>query len=218
MNVSSGALREFFDLERGLLHTIGKLFRRPGTVARDFISGATARYISPFKYFVVTVTAGQIVAWRIGVLRDVVSGFMEGSGDLSAAVSPDRVTGFITDNLILLSVLALPGTVLTSRVLFRSARFNVAEILTFYLYVFGQISLLFVLVAPFASLLPRDPQDAMLATMMLAQLLYFVGATVHFFGAPLLTGGIRAVVVATVALLTHLLLLMILVPVVMRVL
>lgn len=201
--VTASALREFFDAERGLLHTVSTLFRAPARVAHDFIAGATARYVSPVKYFLLMVTAGQLVAWQLGVLNDIVGGFMEGAGESTGDLTAEQVTDFVTNNLIFLSILAIPGVVLSARLLFRRSGFNLAEILGFYLYVFGHLSLVFVLVAPFASLLPAGPQDAALMLMMVFQLLYFVWATIAFFRSPLPGGIVRAATVAVLSFIAH---------------
>jgi hypothetical protein len=190
------AVADVFNVDRGFLHTLIALFTAPARVAHTYIETRTIGFTTPIKYYVVLTTIGQLVAWQIGVIQAITEGFMEGF-TMSAASA--GALAFMNQNIILLSTLSLPPLALFARLLFRSAGFNIAEIVVLYLYVLAQISVIFIVIAPFANLFTQNVTDWLLLGMMVIQLAYFIWATVTFFKAPLLTGLLRALAVAVLS-------------------
>lgn len=64
-------IHEFFsvvlNVERGLLHTIGKLFTNPGDVVRGYWDGLTKRYYNPVRYAFVMATLSALITITSGV-------------------------------------------------------------------------------------------------------------------------------------------------------
>ena len=56
--------------ESGLLHTWWNLCRRPGQVARDYVSGKQRPYVNPLTYFFLCATLQLLAFWNVdGVFR-----------------------------------------------------------------------------------------------------------------------------------------------------
>jgi hypothetical protein len=68
------AAARIFNLERGILHTMGRLTVAPGQVIRDYIGGRTIVYIHPLAYLLVSFAAFTVIATWLG-------GTMGGGGD-----------------------------------------------------------------------------------------------------------------------------------------
>lgn len=55
--------QQFFQLDRGLLLTIVRMFRDPGTMARDYVYGQRKRYVSPVTYFLIGASIQLLAVW-----------------------------------------------------------------------------------------------------------------------------------------------------------
>jgi hypothetical protein len=60
------AASRLFNIERGLLHTMGRLTVTPGQVIRDYIGGRTNVYIHPLAYLLVSFAAFTVTATWLG--------------------------------------------------------------------------------------------------------------------------------------------------------
>lgn len=52
-----------FNLEKGLLHTLVDLLRRPGMVIRDYVSGKQKPYVNPLTFFFIGAAAQLLTIW-----------------------------------------------------------------------------------------------------------------------------------------------------------
>jgi len=180
-----------FDLNRGLLFTAVALFRRPGEVVREYVSGATVRYTNPVKYLVVCVALVVFATIQLGATGEVAGGFAEGFGT-EAAVEAQRVTELLNRYMNVLMALAVPFMAAASRLLFRRARLNYAEHLIFNLYVYAQQSLLFLPFVPLWGLRLPAFKLLLLLAYCLAMLVYYAWAATSFFGERTVPGVLRA--------------------------
>ena len=142
---------ELSPVDHGIVYTTLAVLTRPGRMAREYVDGRTVRYVGPVKYFMLLVGAAQILALRIGVVRDLVAGVLSGyyerrpvHGELQA-----RLLAFVTSYFVSLSAVMVPLFALAARSLFRRARLNYAEHLVLALYTGAQQIAMFVLVAWF---------------------------------------------------------------------
>lgn len=55
--------QQFFQLDRGLLLTIVRMFRDPGRMARDYVYGQRKRYVSPVTYFLIGASIQLLAVW-----------------------------------------------------------------------------------------------------------------------------------------------------------
>lgn len=191
-----------FDLNRGLLFTAVELFRRPGEVVREYVSGATVRYTNPVKYLVVCVALTVFLTVKVGAAGEMGSGFAEGSGADSAARA-QQVTELLNQYLNVLMALAVPFMAAASRLLFRRAGLNYAEHLIFNLYVYAQQSLLFLPFAPLWGLRLPGPKSLPMLAYCLAMLVYYVWAAASFFPARGVPGALRALATQALGALAY---------------
>ncbi len=180
-----------FDLNRGLLFTAVALFRRPGRVVREYVSGATVRYTNPVKYLVVCVALVVFATIQLGATGEVAGGFTAGYGADSAA-KVQRVTELLNRYMNVLMALAVPFMAAASRLFFRRAGLNYAEHLIFNLYVYAQQSLLFLPFVPFLGLRLPALRALPLLAYCLAMLVYYAWAATAFFGQRPVPGVLRA--------------------------
>lgn len=180
-----------FDLNRGLLFTAVALFRRPGEVVREYLSGATVRYTNPVKYLVVCVALVVFASIQLGATGELAGGFTEGYG-ADAADRAQRVTELLNRYMNVLMALAVPFMAAASRLFFRRAGLNYAEHLIFNLYVYGQQSLLFLPFAPMWGLRTPGLKALPVLAYCLAMLVYYAWAATSFFGERRVPGVLRA--------------------------
>jgi hypothetical protein len=180
-----------FDLNRGLLFTALSLFRRPGEVVREYVSGATVRYTNPVKYLVVCVALVVFASIQLGATGEVAGGFTEEYGAGSAA-KVQQVTELLDRYMNVLMVLAVPFMAAASRLFFRRAGLNYAEHLIFNLYVYAQQSLLFLPFVPLWGLRMPVLKALPLLAYCVAMLVYYAWAATSFFGERPVPGVLRA--------------------------
>ncbi len=180
-----------FDLNRGLLFTAVALFRRPGEVVREYVSGATVRYTNPVKYLVVCVALVVFASIQMGATGEMAGGFTEGYG-AGSADRAKQATELLDRYMNVLMAVAVPFMAAASRLLFRRAGLNYAEHLIFNLYVYAQQSLLFLPFTPFWGLRSPGPKALPVLAYYLAILVYYAWAATSFFGERRLPGVLRA--------------------------
>jgi hypothetical protein len=177
-----------FDLNRGLLFTAVALFRRPGEVVREYVSGATVRYTNPVKYLVVCVALVVFASIQLGATGELAGGFTEGYGADKARQATELLNRYM--NVIM--AVAVPFMAAASRLLFRRAGLNFAEHLIFNLYVYAQQSLLFLPFAPLWGLRTPGLKALPVLAYCLAMLVYYAWAATSFFGGRRVPGVLRA--------------------------
>jgi hypothetical protein len=124
---------ETLNWERGLVHTVVALARRPGATINDYLAGRRAGYVSPVKFLVIAVSLALLALWLIG------SPDMAQSADASLQAEINRVMERYGNALLLATV---PLFALATWAVFRARRLNVAEHLALNAYVFGQQNVL----------------------------------------------------------------------------
>lgn len=180
-----------FDLNRGLLFTAVALFRRPGEVVREYVSGATVRYTNPVKYLVVCVALVVFASIQLGATGEMAGGFTEGLGPDSEEKAR-QATELLNRYMNVLMAVAVPFMAAASRLFFRRAGLNYAEHLIFNLYVYAQQSLLFLPFAPMWGLRTPDLKALPVLAYYLAMLVYYAWAATSFFGGRRVPGVLRA--------------------------
>lgn len=143
--VVSQTFAQAFSLDRGLMHTVLDLFRRPAKMVAEYIEGRTVSYTPPVKYFLLWVTIAQIAALWTGSFDSFAEGWMMG-GTSEAAASGEAEAQWIAKTAEKYYVLAAAGLVpllaLWTRLLFRGKRYYLAEHLIFHLFATGQFAMI----------------------------------------------------------------------------
>jgi hypothetical protein len=132
------ALSEFFDLDRGLLRTLGDLLVDPGRPVRGYWAGHTRPWVDSAKFFLVAFAVAQFVAWRTGALLDFSEGFTE-AGARETFDSASSMAEFLAEYLVLFIGGSLVVPVVVGSLV---SRRTVAEMAVFAFYTFGALSLL----------------------------------------------------------------------------
>lgn len=159
--------------------TIGRLTVDPGAVARDYVAGKRARYVHPLKCAFYLVLIASIVA--------PASGFSMTSNPFTELPA---WRAFLLENRPVFMLLLSPVTVILLRISFWRMHFNLIEIWVFSLYMLGQLSILFVLVAFIDNLMVQGSgygsetvQIASGLVGILIPILYFMWGVRGFFQA-----------------------------------
>lgn len=177
-NLARQAAADAFSLNRGFLHTLVDLTRRPGGVPRDFLDGRTVPYTSPTRYFLICLAVAQLVAfWSEGI-----QGLAEGlAGPNSPFVNANDGHQLIRKFFVLMSAGALPGVILATRIFFVGARLNWVEHTVFHLYAAGHSALLFSACVAGVMVLPESVGCVVISGLFIAVWLHYLRAAHAFF-------------------------------------
>jgi hypothetical protein len=199
------------DLDRGVLHTLLELFRRPDRVVADYLRGRTIPYTNPAKYFLLALTLLQLVAYWSGAVADFASGLSEGS-----QMAGSTQFGELLDRLfVLLAAPAVPLLALLQSWLFRSRRHTYVEHLVFALFVCSQQAVIWTVSFPLAILFEREGATVVPVAAFVFTAIYYLwcahrffrgsltGDTVRGSTALLLTTGLYSVILAAAMSLLH---------------
>ena len=107
----------FTHIDKGILYTLKRLLRTPGTMQREFIEGDRARYQKPFSMFFISVTAAALLRYWINLM--LIHYFHSGSTTESA---------FVHNYLAIFHIILVPLYALVIFLFFYRSRFNYAEI------------------------------------------------------------------------------------------
>lgn len=191
--VLGSAIDALFSLDSRLVRTVLGLTRGPGRVATDYVEGRRARYVAPFRYYVIVLAMGVALASVLGVdLLDASQGLIRSEGieiTSDGDGSGERMRGVIREWLGHVLLLALPILAGLLRVLFPRSGRNYAECYVLALYTAAHAQLLG------ACLLVFDPLAHELVDPIrkLLPFAWLSWGAVVFYRAPRVTGTLRAV-------------------------
>ncbi|MCC8018249.1 MAG: DUF3667 domain-containing protein [Rikenellaceae bacterium] len=129
----------FFQVEKGLLGTVGMLFTRPGYLSRDYIDGKRTARTNPFTVlFIFATVYGLLYATKVMVTTG--TPFTESWDDGLSSVFGDSLLGTIMqfiirrfqNSVVLRSLAMLPVYTLSIKLLLRRAnggRYNYTELM-----------------------------------------------------------------------------------------
>ncbi|WP_412060864.1 DUF3667 domain-containing protein [Rubrivirga sp. IMCC45206] len=142
--VAREALHHVSSLDSRLARTAVDLVRRPAGLIRDVFAGRTVPYAGPVRYFLLAVTAAQLLAFFLGDVSEMAEAYAEGyQGNrptvdaLDQAVVAQRIEQF----WVFAFVGMVPFVTLWSRFLLRRSGLTLAEHATAHLYLLGQVAL-----------------------------------------------------------------------------
>ena len=199
--------KRLFNLDRGLLRTFFDLFRRPGSMQRDYIRGVRSPYLNPLTYFLVAA-AIQLVGLSLteGAMRVQLEEQFNGSplaerigsrlGDQPSTEFADLYFKVIKQGYTYQALLfmALPFALVLRLVTpHLKPKYNLAECTVFALYTTAHIVLITGLVAP---LIGRFSVNLQSFGTLVIYLVYIVAAARGFYDA-----GRGRVLLPTIALI-----------------
>ena len=122
------ALKNMFNLERGLLYTIIELFKQPEVVIKDYLDSDRYRYMNPFRF--------QLVAASLCAIVVSIFGFsIEGIIEMEDGNSMDL--DFVKDYSNLIILIIVPLVAFGTWLAFRPSKLNYAEHLVINAYAYS---------------------------------------------------------------------------------
>lgn len=193
--VTGRVITHFFSFDRGFFRTVRDLLLRPAGVVSDYLSGRTRPYMEPAQFFLLNISAAQLVSWWVGSFRDIARGMVDAAARAAAdvdilAIALDRY--YITLGLVLVPVLAI-----CTRLVFHRRGLNLAEHLVFHLYLLGQAALVWIVMI-MLDVLPNPAGYLLVGLIFAAGVGFYIWTGSRFFGQSRLSGaaGMAASMVA----------------------
>jgi hypothetical protein len=190
-------LDEALSLDRGLIHTVFALSKRPGHMVGEYLQGRTRSYTSPIKYLLVIVALTAFAFIWTGVFRLALLG-SPGIAGAQLSYEQERVVSFFAQSFHVVLVLVVPFLALYSRAIFRASGLTLAEHGIFNVYVFAHQNLISLATLPLYFLLSGHLGTYLLLYIVLITL-YYVWACQQFFGVGIAVAMVRASLVTALA-------------------
>ena len=145
-------VQNFTGWDTALGYTLKGLFRAPGAMVSDYVSGRRRRFVNPARFCLLSLALWLLTAGLLGVDALDAAGIKITNKSGSDPEGIAAIRNFIGENLEILLFLALPLRALLLRIFFRRSGRNVAECLVMVLYVAGASYLFGVLLTPLVKL------------------------------------------------------------------
>jgi hypothetical protein len=135
------------NVEKGFWYTTIMLFKNPGQVAREVLSGATVRYFNPFRFLVIWMTITAFINLSTNLLERAIEAsniFFEKSGDEALSIQPEMLeqANTLMEYMPLLTLFFIPFLGIVSYWLFRKEGYNFAEHMVALTYFYSAFSIL----------------------------------------------------------------------------
>jgi len=196
-SLAQDIVRRVFRFDRAFAVTFLRMLREPGRLVPDYLAGRRTGYLEPLQYLISSVFVQFVVATLTERLAPAV-------GRVSAYGWLGRLSGVLA-----LKVLMIFWMATLWRLMFRSTRYNLAEIYVFAMYAFGTLGLLWTVPPLIDLMLPyplgADPVTVLLVTFAI-EVSYLTYAVWQFGSIPVWVCAFRVAVVLVTgdALLTWL--------------
>ncbi|HYE54747.1 MAG TPA: DUF3667 domain-containing protein [Chitinophagaceae bacterium] len=171
----------FTHTDKGFIHVMKELLRRPGHVAREYVEGKRKRYFNPFSFLIIVVA---------------VTTFLVSSFDLMAMGRKDPISVFINKHANFIIFLNVPIDALFTWLFFIRSGKTYAENLVLSAYASGERSVFYSLVV--VPLMLAMPQHSLkvIYVYLAAWVLYKAWAATQFFSRRDAWGYTRGIVAA----------------------
>lgn len=135
------------NVEKGFWYTTIMLFKNPGQVAREVLSGATVRYFNPFRFLVIWMTLTAFINLSTNLLeRAIVASntFFEKSGEEALSIKPEALeqANTLMEYMPLLTLFFIPFMGIVSYWLFKKEGYNFAEHMVALTYFYAASSII----------------------------------------------------------------------------
>ena len=141
-------IHTFTHVDKGLFYLALELFKKPGIVAKEYISGKRAKYFSPLQYLVLLVALSTFITLNYDILGPKLSPELLNSSNPTARMSAG-MNQFFYKYFNIVLFFSVPVVAFFSWLFFRKSGFNFAENLVFITFISAQRTLIFILLTPF---------------------------------------------------------------------
>lgn len=150
-------INSIVNVDRGLWHTSINLLIKPGQVIRDVLGGKTVTYLHPFRYLIIWLTLQTFLTINLGLIERLQDVMPMANQQAISAEQAEFQQKFYTIYIGYMNAwlaLMIPFYSFGTWVAFRKHKLNYAEHLIVTAYIFGQTSLIGILIIPLYYLPP----------------------------------------------------------------
>jgi len=150
-----------FHVDGGIFYTIKELFKRPGNSIREYINGKRVKHFKPITYVIILSIIYSFLEHKINknpFIEDGLRGILEGIKKGRDFSDRDfKIFEWLIHNYSYSALLLIPIFSLASFLSFKKSNFNYFEHLVLNTFLFGQITLIFILTIPLSIVFPNNP-------------------------------------------------------------
>lgn len=172
-----------FHVDGGIFYTIKELFKRPGNSIREYINGKRVKHFKPITYVIILSIIYSFLEHKINknpFIEDGLRGILEGIKKGRDFSDRDfKIFEWLIHNYSYSALLLIPIFSLASFLSFKKSNFNYFEHLVLNTFLFGQITLIFILTIPLSIVFPNNPSIEILRLVF--SLLFTFWAYFGFF-------------------------------------
>jgi len=177
----------FTNVDRGFFYTAKELLRRPERVISDFVSGATVRYVNPFRFLLITVGLSTLINLSLGIydmqaadINENINATMGLEQDPELLQRQQQLQTEMRKYANLIPLLIVPFISMMSIWLFKRRGYNYAENLVMNAFFFGTLSFVGIPLLLLFALFPQLIAYAMPVGMVFG-VAYYTYATKRLF-------------------------------------
>ena len=138
-----------FSLDKGIILTVKLLIVNPGKLIRDYLSGATKKYIHPLKFLMLCVTVSVILEYIVGGFEAVNESVNEMAGYSDEQLKmQQKFMPVMKQYLDIIILLMLPFQSFFSYIFFKKHKYNYTEHLLLNSFFFGFFNLIGIILTP----------------------------------------------------------------------
>jgi N-acetylglutamate synthase-like GNAT family acetyltransferase len=169
----------FTHVDSGILFLIKELSIRPGTVAREYVSGKKKKYFSPSQYLIIGIAVITFLTINLNLGYGILGGKLTFTSE-NVENMIAQFTIFFYKYYNILQFITVPFTAFYSWLFFRKARFNYAENLVLNTFLIGHRHLIFLFFIPFLYFFP-EKGTTIISIHFALWTIYFVYAYLQFY-------------------------------------
>ncbi|MCB9280372.1 MAG: DUF3667 domain-containing protein [Lewinellaceae bacterium] len=133
------------NIERGFWHTFWMLLVRPWVVIEDYLAQRTRPYYDPFRFLFIMTGIASVFIIGLGLFdyqMENMNELMQLNQTAQQQAFQQGTMTFIRKYFNIMSLLIIPFFTLGARLIFRSRRFNLAEFIIVFSFLYGELQLI----------------------------------------------------------------------------
>lgn len=172
-----------FHVDGGIFYTIKELTKRPGNSIREFIEGKRVKHFKPVTYVIILSIIHSFLEHKINknpFIEDGLLGVLKSLRDNNKVNNGNfEIFEWLIHHYSYTALLLIPIFSLSSWIAFKKSKYNYFENLTLNTFLFGQVTLIFIVSLPL-SMIFKDNSNIDLVRLLLSVIFTF-GAYFQFF-------------------------------------